>query len=129
MEKGDIFNVSFKVDENTYLGFIDLFKDKNPLHISDDIAISKGFQSKVMHGNILNGFISYFVGEYLPEKNVMIYSQVINYKKPVYLFDELLLTVKIIDFHISVQLYDMQYEFTNNRNEKVAIGKLQIGLK
>jgi acyl dehydratase len=38
------------------------------LHIDDDYARSKGFKQKVMHGNILCGFLSRFVGELLPVK-------------------------------------------------------------
>ena len=65
---GDTFNEEFHVSDEIYAGFIQLFKDKNPLHTDQEIAIKKGFKGMVMHGNILNGFLSYFIGECLPTK-------------------------------------------------------------
>ena len=70
--KNTKYEVPFIVSENIYKGFIQLFNDKNPLHVNDVFAIEKGFKEKVMHGNILNGFLSYFIGECLPVKNVVI---------------------------------------------------------
>ena len=74
MKEGDCFEARFTVTEETYLGFISLFKDKNPLHTDATFARLRGFDDKVMHGNILNGFLSYFIGECLPMKNVIIHS-------------------------------------------------------
>ena len=65
MIKGQEFSHTFQVTESVYRGFIEIFKDKNPLHTDEAFARSKNFQGKVMHGNILNGFLSYFIGECL----------------------------------------------------------------
>ena len=82
MKEGDIFLEEFSVAEKVYHGFIETFNDKNPLHTDVSFAQSKGYKGRVMFGNILNGFLSYFVGECLPIKNVIIHSQDIKYKKP-----------------------------------------------
>ena len=63
IKKGDKFNEIFLVSENLYKGFISIFKDKNPLHTNREFAIEKGFRNIVMHGNILNGFLSYFISK------------------------------------------------------------------
>ena len=76
LELNQQFELNFTVTESIYLGFIENFQDKNPLHTNESFAVSKGFKSKVMHGNILNGFLSYFIGEALPSKDVIIHSQV-----------------------------------------------------
>jgi len=89
MEKGNLFRQSYAVPEHVYHGFIELFDDKNPLHTSEEFAKSKGFPGRVMHGNILNGFISHFIGECLPLKNVIIQSQDIKYHNPVFINDRL----------------------------------------
>ena len=59
MNKGDVFTQSFKVSPDIYEGFISIFNDKNPLHTDEKFAIGKGFNERVMHGNILSGFLSY----------------------------------------------------------------------
>ena len=83
MLKGDSFSKEFIIDNEIYIGFINLFKDRNPLHTDIAFAKEKGFNATVMHGNILGGFLSYFIGECLPEKNVIIHSQEIKYYNPV----------------------------------------------
>jgi len=128
MKKGDSFSQTFVVDEEIYKGFVNLFKDKNPLHTDDSFAKMKGFKGEVMHGNILNGFISYFIGECLPDKNVIIQLQEIKYYLPVYLNDNLLFHAEIVDIYESVNTIEFKYYFENVSQKKVAKGKIQIGL-
>ena len=128
MKAGDKFKLNFEVSEKIYSGFMDLFKDRNPLHVDDNHAAEKGFKEKVMYGNILNGFISYFIGEGLPEKNVALIAQDITYMKPVYMNDALELQAEITDVHDSVGMAEFKYVFINAQGTKVAKGKIQIKL-
>lgn len=128
MNKGDVYTCFFKVSPDIYKGFIEIFKDKNPLHTDEKFAVERGFKEKVMHGNILNGFLSYFIGECLPLKDVLIQTQDIKYLKPVYLDDQLTLRVEIEDVYESVNTIDFKYYFENQDKIKVAKGKIQIGL-
>jgi acyl dehydratase len=121
-------NLKFIVSDETYQGFILLFNDNNPLHTNKEFAISKGFKDKVMHGNILNGFLSYFVGECLSDKNVIIHSQEIQFKNPVYLDDELEFEAEVIGVYESVSAIEFKYRFTNLESKTVAKGKIQIGI-
>jgi acyl dehydratase len=100
----------------------------NPLHTDETFAKNKGFRGKVMYGNILNAFLSYFIGECLPAKNIIIHSQEINYKKPVYLNDALSLRAEIREVHESVNAVLFAYTFSNQSREIVAKGKFQIGI-
>jgi 3-hydroxybutyryl-CoA dehydratase len=128
MNKGDLFTCNFKVSPDVYEGFISVFKDTNPLHTNEKFAVSKGFTSKVMHGNILNGFLSYFIGECLPVKDVLIQTQEIKYLKPVYVNDQITLYAQIDEVYESVNTIDFKYFFENRDKVKVAKGKIQIGL-
>jgi 3-hydroxybutyryl-CoA dehydratase len=125
---GDVFEVNFKVSDEIYTGFIGLFQDKNPLHTNHQFATNKGFQSVVMHGNILNGFLSYFIGECLPTKEVIIHTQEIQYKNAVYLNDELQFKAEVIGFYESVKAVEFKFDFKNADGKTVAKGKIQIGL-
>jgi 3-hydroxybutyryl-CoA dehydratase len=129
MKRGDLFVSTFVVDWKTYHGFIRVFNDTNPLHTDDHYAREKGFAEKVMHGNILNGFVSYFIGELLPLKNTIIHSQSIQYRNPVYLDDELLFEAKVEEVFDSVGAVELTYVFRNSkRNQVSAKGKIQIGI-
>ena len=122
------FNEKFVVTDKVYNGFIKIFKDENPLHTDGKFALKKGFKGKVMHGNILNGFLSYFIGECLLTKDVIIHSQEIQFKSPVYLDDELDFTAQVIGIYKSVNAIEFKFDFKNKELNKVAKGKFQIGL-
>ena len=124
----DSFELDFFIDESIYNGFIQLFKDENPLHTKSEFAQNNGFKDKVMHGNILNGFVSFFVGERLPTKNVIIHSQEICYKNPVYLNEKLNFHALITDVFESVNAVQFKFYFRNSESKVVAKGKIQIGL-
>jgi 3-hydroxybutyryl-CoA dehydratase len=125
---GDTFEEFFVVSNEIYTGFIQIFKDTNPLHTIEDFAIEKGFTGKVIHGNILNGFISYFIGECLPTKNIIIHSQEILFKNAVYLNDELQFKAIITGIYESVSAIEFKYIFQNKSKKIVAKGKIQIGI-
>jgi 3-hydroxybutyryl-CoA dehydratase len=128
MKKGDTFQQTFTVDTLVYRGFIDIFKDNNPLHTDPVFATEKGFKSEVMHGNILNGFLSYFIGECLPLKNVIIQTQEIKFYSPVYLNSVLTFNAEIQDVFDSVNMVEFKYYFQNIEGKKVAKGAIQIGI-
>ncbi len=128
MQQGDTYTHRFTAGNAVYDGFISTFKDTNPLHTDAAFAQAKGFKDVVLHGNILNGFISYFVGMCLPVKNVMIQTQSIKYALPVYMNDELEFTAEITGFFESVNTYEFKFFFKNKEGKKVAKGELQIGL-
>jgi acyl dehydratase len=127
-DKGDKYQHSFKVTSEIFDGFTTLFDDKNPLHTDEPYAVNKGFRAKVVHGNVLNGFLSHFVGECIPVKNVLIISQTIFYRKPVYVNDKLTLYTEVNDFHESVKTVEFLFKFINQDETIVSTGKISICL-
>jgi 3-hydroxybutyryl-CoA dehydratase len=121
------FTHDFEVSREVYEGFINIFKDRNELHTDENFAQAKGFKSIVMHGNILNGFVSYFVGECLPLRNVIIHSQEIKFSNPVFLEDNLKLEAKISDIYESVGVFEVSFKFKNESGSSVARGAVQVG--
>jgi 3-hydroxybutyryl-CoA dehydratase len=128
MKTGDVFKHSFKLSEEVYQGFIQLFQDRNILHTDASYARQKGYRDKVVQGNTLGGFISYFVGECLPVKNVIIYDQHIKFVKPVYIQDALQFQAEITGIFESVNTIEFKFHFQNQDQIKVAKGTLQVGL-
>lgn len=128
MTRGQTYKHQFTINESVYNGFINTFKDKNPLHTDQEFAKSKKFEDVVMHGNILGGFVSYFIGEGLPVKNVIIHNQEIKYFNPVYLNQTLDFTATVTDVVEAVQVLIFDFIFRNATGLKIAKGKIQIGL-
>ena len=74
-ERSQQIEYTYRVVQYVYYAFQQCSKDYNPLHTDKQFAESKGFPSCVMYGNILNAFVSHFVGMLLPTREVMILSQ------------------------------------------------------
>jgi len=128
MNKGDKLTFNCIIDEAIYKGFITVFKDHNPLHTNTEYAVSKGFKERVMHGNILNGFLSYFIGECLLTKDVIIHSQQISFNHPVYMNDKLQFEAEVDEIYDSVKVIKFKFYFKNSEGKNVAKGNIQIGL-
>lgn len=118
----------FVVTQAVYDGFQQCSGDFNPLHTQEAFAKSKGFPDCVMYGNILNGFVSYFIGMLLPTPDVIIHSQDIMFKNPVFLNDELDFTAKVEDISEVVNTVIFKYAFRNAAGKLVARGHVQIGI-
>ncbi|WP_183579713.1 MaoC/PaaZ C-terminal domain-containing protein [Mucilaginibacter sp. X5P1] len=125
---GDSYKKEFCVSEAVYKGFINIFNDNNPLHTNDEFALSHGFKGKVMHGNILNGFLSYFIGEYLSTKDVIIHKQDIQFKNPVYLNDTVFFEANVSEVYTSVNAVEFKFQFKSKDLLVLAKGKIQIGI-
>ncbi len=122
----DNFIVDYQVTEKVYHGFIDIFKDRNSLHTDTEYAQSKGFRDKVMQGAILSGFLSHFIGECLPDKNVIILSNKISFHKPVYLDDQLQLRATVSETSPALQCATITYQFNNTTGVTVSKGEVSI---
>lgn len=130
-EKSQQIEHTYRVDQYVYYAFQQCSKDYNPLHTDKQFAESKGFPSCVMYGNILNAFVSHFVGMLLPTREIMIQSQEISFHKPVFLNDEILLkaSVDTVSEAVGIILYKLKFYRTNAvKPQLVAKGSVQIGL-
>lgn len=117
----------FCVSKTVYEAFQNCSGDLNPLHTDMSFAVKNGFRSCVMYGNILNAFVSYFIGMMLPSPDVIIHSQDIIFKNPVFLNDVLLFTASPDGIYESVNTIQYKFQFTNESNKVVAKGHVQIG--
>jgi acyl dehydratase len=106
--------------------FGDLAGDYNPLHVNETYAKKRGFKDRVAYGNILGLLVSQLVGMHLWSEDVMLISQKINFKKPVYLGDVIELTGKIAQKSAVVNIIELSLSFTNDAGEIVASGKCQV---
>lgn len=122
---------TYRVTPDIYYSFQRCSGDFNPLHTDKMFANDKGFSDRVMYGNILNAFVSHFVGMLLPSRDVMIQSQDISFHKPVYLNDELKFEAGIDVVSEAVNVINYKFKFrriTGESIELVAKGHVQIGL-
>lgn len=75
------FKKSFSNDD--ILAFARLTGDFNPLHINPTHG-QKIFKQNIVHGMLIGGLFSTLVGMYCPGKNCLYLSQEIEFMKPIY---------------------------------------------
>ena len=127
MRVGERYQNEYTCDPDVFDGFLKAFNDRNPIHVDDEYAQKNGFHAKVMHGNILNGFCSHFIGECLPKKKVMIISQEIRFRNPFFLGDHLLFTAEVVSSSESVKLVEFKFQFRRFADEKkIANGRITV---
>lgn len=131
ISKCDFGKVEYEVSPEVYFAFQRCSKDYNPLHTDTYYANNQGFSDCVMYGNILNAFVSHFVGMTLPSRDVMIQSQDISYHRPVYMNDrlELQYTIDHVSEAVNSITYKLKfYRLQNQKTELVAKGHVSVGL-
>ena len=126
MKLGQSFEHEFEITESAVNLFLLLSNDKNPMHVNAEYAKKHGFKDKVVHGNVLGAYVSYFVGEVLPIKNIVIQKQDIAYHKPFFIGDKLKMSVVLKDIFKSVSTYLFKFRFFNQELVLIAKGSVQI---
>lgn len=115
------------ITQEVYDRFLAAFDDRSPIHVDDAYAKERGFQGRVMHGSILNGFISHFVGMYFPGRFSLLMSVDARFSNPNYLGDTIAVEMVVkqkMDTHYTVVL---DATLTNRtRNHLAARARLNV---
>jgi acyl dehydratase len=121
---------SYTVTPLVYENFLRAFDDRSPIHVDADYAVLAGFDGPVMHGTILNGFVSHFVGMVFPGANSLLLSVNLRYASPTYLGDTLELRAKcaqkvdsqrVVVLHVTL--------FNQTRGRPAATGRVQVQMR
>ena len=120
----------FSADIDISQKLIDIFRDISgdycPLHIDPEYAKERGFPDKVVYGNILGLLISQLVGMNLWSHDVMLISQTVNYKHPIYVGDQIRVIGKVAYFSESIRVAELKLTFYNLDDLIVASGKCSV---
>ena len=120
--EGESFTTELKITEYLIKSFADISGDINPLHTDPDYAKEKGFLKTVAYGNLLGLLISTLIGVKLKSKEVMLLTQTVNYKKPIYAGDTIILTGTVSNIVSAVNSIELKLIFSNE-HQTVASGK------
>ncbi|KAH0564349.1 hypothetical protein KQX54_011534 [Cotesia glomerata] len=85
---GDKVSVVRKITEDDVMNFAKLTNDYNPIHVSAE--------KKLVHGALLNGFLSGVLGTKLPGPGTIVVHQTLNFLKPCYAGDTIDITIEIL---------------------------------
>ena len=79
----------YLISPEIYRGFLLAFADYSPIHVDEAYARECGFVGPVMHGALLNGFLSHFIGMHFPGGLSMLLSSDLRFCLPSYLGDQI----------------------------------------
>lgn len=86
-----------KISNEMVVRFSELSGDKNPIHLNEDYAKKSVFGRRIVHGMLLSSFFSKLIAEKYPGSGSIYLAQNLNFKKPCYIDDEVLVVIKLIN--------------------------------
>lgn len=103
--------------------------DVSPIHVDDEFAKSKGFESRVAHGALLTSYVSRLIGTLLPGENGLLQSVSMEFRKPCYADTDLRITGEVTHTIESINVIKIKIVVANKANDEiVATGKVQSGI-
>ena len=85
--------------ENDVITFANVCGDLNPIHLDEKVAANSMLKKRIVHGAMINAFISTVIGMYLPGAGTIYLSQESHFRKPVYIGDTIHIEVEILDIN------------------------------
>ena len=109
--------------------FAELSLDKNPIHLDEQYAVSTIFKTRIVHGFLVGSLISAVIGTILPGKGSIYLHQDMDFKRPVYIEEEITAIVTITQINIEKELYYLETKCINSVGEIKIIGNAIIKYK
>ncbi len=129
LREGDAFEEPYSIEQGVYDAFVAASNDRSPLHVDDAYARKRGFEAKVMHGTLLNAFVSHFVGMRVPGRRALLLSVDLHYVKPSYMGDRLTLRARVAQKVEALRAVVLHVEIHNEtRGVLVGRGRVQVAV-
>lgn len=94
---GRSYTKTFVADDQTIKKIAEVSGDTNPIHLDKAYAEQSKFGRRIAHGLFCINAISMIIGNYLPGNGTILISQNFQYKKPVYIDDQIEVTATIVN--------------------------------
>ena len=132
-EKIDLMSVGMSesikkiITDKDVVSFANISGDNNPIHLSDEYARNTRFKKRISHGLLSSSFFSAIFGTKLPGNGCVYLSQSLKFKYPVYLGDEVIATVTILEINKEKNII-VSSTICKVKNKIVIDGKAEIYL-
>ncbi|MDB3994411.1 MaoC family dehydratase [Gammaproteobacteria bacterium] len=112
----DIFSFphTFTLDQLSL--FSDLTGDKNPIHLDEEFSRNSGFETNLVYGMLSASLFSKLIGMYCPGKNGLYLSQTLDFKKPIYIDEEVIVRGTVTKKFDKFQMLKMKTEIIDQKN-------------
>ena len=103
--------------------FAKLSMDMNPVHIDEEYAKNSFFGRRIVHGFLSSSLISAVIVTQLPGPGAIYLHQDINFRKPVYLGDEITAIVRVVNIKPEKRLLYLDTKCVNTNGDIVVDGE------
>lgn len=100
--------------------------DVNPVHLDETYAEQTIFGRRIAHGLFCLNAVSMVIGNHLPGEGTILVSQTFHYKKPVYIDDEIEVTVSVKEIMEGKDLYVLEISCANQNGVIVLNGSTTV---
>lgn len=114
--------------EQDLFAFAELSLDSNPVHLDASYAAQSIFKKQIVHGFLTGSLISAIIGTKMPGPGSIYLHQDIDFRKPVYLGEEVRAVVTVTNIKIEKSIVYLQTNCYNSQNEIVIEGNAIIKL-
>ncbi len=108
--------------------FLAISGDVNPLHLNEPYAKAQGLKGRVVYGMLTASFYSTLVGVHLPGKFSLLHSIEIQFSKPVFVGDALIINGKVSEVDERFRHIVVKAGIKNQNGESISRAKIKIGL-
>lgn len=125
---GQTASSTFSISPEALNDYAALSGDRNPLHLDDGFAQSRGFEGRVVYGGLIVAQVSRLIGMQLPGRNGIWANLEMSFRQPLYCNEEATLTAQIE--HLSDATRAGELSLTvRAEGKKVATGRAEFILK
>jgi len=123
---GTRYTVLLKATPELMLQFRKLAGDENPIHYDTSFAVAHGFKGPIVYGNLLGAMVSRLIGVELPSPDVVILRQSLDFRKPVYIGEEISLIAEVTAIRAAVQSVQFALVFSSTSTHSFCTGQCLI---
>ncbi len=121
-----IYQDTHIIDKSLVLQFTSVTKDFNPIHWNEEFCLKTYYKKPIAPGAITTSLLHTLLAKNMP--GVVLVNEEIHYLKPVFIDDELVLTITISDLYKKGNTQEVAYKCWVDR-EEVLTGKAWINIK
>lgn len=117
---GQTASLSKAFTSEEVLAFSKISMDSNEIHVNEEYAKGTIFKQRIVHGFLSGSLISAVIGTVLPGKGAIYLHQDMDFKKPIYLDEEITAKVTVERINEEKHIYYLKTQCFNK------IGELKI---
>lgn len=122
---GSVYSFERMILQSDVSDFARLTGDYNPLHVDPAYGKKSVFKRNIVHGMLAASYFSTLVGMYCPGEKSVFLSQELNFRKPLFVGDSMVLRATVVSKTDSLKMVTLRMEILRD-NEIMIDGMARV---